>query len=607
MSNNIEDPLLAYYHRELSYLRHAGAAFAQKHPKIARRLELSQNESADPHVERLLESFAFLTAKLSRDLDDRFPRVASSLLQVLYPQLVNPIPSMAIAYFKVDPNKKATQGTLVPQGTEVFTYAEDGVTCRFQTGYDTTLWPLEVIHADFIKAEHYKVQNTTLRAPWYLRLKIKTLGTSFTDMGLNRLCFYIRGDPRTSFSIYEALFAQTYPQTLISLDGKSLQPLPFESLDPLGLNAKSVLPLPAYAHPSYQLIQEYFHFPEKFLFFEVKNLDAQHLNYSEADSTIELLFSLSDPKFSNTLSIQAENFLLGCTPIINLFPKITDPFRLDHRHLEYRLVPDQRRERTTEIHSILKVESITDGQTDPVVIHPYFSFSHEAHTDPQKSTFWMAKRVPTSRKDLEGTDMVLSFMDLAFNPRLAENPTVYAYTLCTNRFLASQIPAGAALYVEEKLPISRIVCLEKPSAQVYPSEDGETLWQLISQLSVNHLSLTQPETGLEALKETLRLHARSGTGASICIEAIESMKARSVVRRMGHEAWRGFVQGVGIDLTLHDRLNAGLSSFLFASLLRSFFALQVSCNSFVELSLYRSDHKNLWMQWAPLKGDQILL
>src|ERR1700730_10190265 len=101
-SSGWED-LLQYFNRELSYLRKAGVEFAKRYPKIANRLELSSGQSADPHVERLIESFAFLTARIQHDIESEFPEITSAMLGVLYPQLLNPVPSMATAHFQVDP------------------------------------------------------------------------------------------------------------------------------------------------------------------------------------------------------------------------------------------------------------------------------------------------------------------------------------------------------------------------------------------------------------------------------------------------------------------------------------------------------------------------
>src|SRR5438093_7433685 len=98
----MRDDLLAYYHHELTFLRQLGAEFAGKYPKIARRLVLEEDKCEDPHVERLIEAFAFLAGRIHRKLDDELPEITEALLSVLYPHYLAPIPSMSIVQFAMD-------------------------------------------------------------------------------------------------------------------------------------------------------------------------------------------------------------------------------------------------------------------------------------------------------------------------------------------------------------------------------------------------------------------------------------------------------------------------------------------------------------------------
>ena len=110
--------LIEYYERELEYLRRAGADFSQRYPKVASRLGLEANKCDDPHVERLLEGFAFLAARVHLRLDDDYPELCESLLNVVHPNYVRPIPSMSIVEFELDPEQgKQTAGRRVPAGT----------------------------------------------------------------------------------------------------------------------------------------------------------------------------------------------------------------------------------------------------------------------------------------------------------------------------------------------------------------------------------------------------------------------------------------------------------------------------------------------------------
>lgn len=603
MTSISQDKFLAYYHRELSYLRNAGQVFATQHPKIARRLQVSGVESPDPHTERLLESFAFLSARLSQEIDDRVPQIAAALLGILYPHLINPVPSMAIAQFVVDPTKgKFTTGFDIPPQTPLQSFAAEGITCRFRTAYPVTLWPISVEKADFVQSPGYEFDVPQQRQ-WYLRLKLSCQGSDFSDLDLETLRFFISGDNATGFWLYDVLFAQTSIPAFIVKKGKKAQALPAHSIQSVGFNvSECILPSPDYSQPAYQILHEYFHFPWKHLFFDVKNL-----NVKDADTTLEILIGIDDHQSHKQMEISVDNFRLGCTPIVNLFPKITDPLRLDHHKFEYRLVPDQRRERTTEIYSIEQVLSGADGSNKTTVYHPYYSFDYEARrSDP--NAFWLSRRVSSERRDVPGSDVYLRFVDLNFDPHTPPSETVYAQTLCTNRFLADQIPAGGILQVEDKTPTSKIICVTKPTTQVYAPDDGETMWRLVSMLSVNHLSVSAGTTSLNVLKENLRLHAKAaGNFHHNEIDALVGIEAEPISRRIGHEAWRGFVSGLKINLTVNERAHTGESVVLLAGVLRTFFALQTSINSFVQLQLNSVQRQGEWMSWQPLHGDQIIL
>lgn len=598
-----QEKFLTYYHRELTYLRNAGQDFSQKYPKIARRLQLG-TESPDPHMERLLESFSFLTARLSQEIDDRLPQISSALLSILYPYLVLPVPSMSIAQFMVDPAKgKLTTGALVPKHTPLFTYAEEGVACRFRTAYPVTLWPITVESAEFVQADNYVFYNTTRLAPWYLRLRLKIDGLDFSDLNMSTLRFHIAGDRGTSFHLYDMLCAQSQIQVLVSTEGNVLKALPPESFQPVGFQMdEGLLPSPEHAHPAYQMLHEYFHFPEKYLFFDIKNLDLK-----EGNDYADILISIGDPWEIDKMSISADNFKLGCTPIVNLFPKTTDPLRLDHRKFEYRLVADQRRERTTEIYSIDRVNLMEDSNAPSENLVPYFSFDHGAF-ESSPDIYWLSRRVSSEKRDVPGTDIYLSFVDLNFNAKLPATQVVFAQTLCTNRFLAEQVPEGGILQVDEEFPASKIVCLMQPTSQVYSPQDGETMWRLVSQLAINHLSISSGDVAITALKETLRLYAGYTTRQVFPeINALEGLKVHQTTRRLGDEAWRGFVNGLHITLTVNERSCTGGSIFLLASVLRNFFALQTTLNSFVEVQLNSVQRQGEWMKWKPLHGDQIIL
>jgi type VI secretion system protein ImpG len=167
-------------------------------------------------------------------------------------------------------------------------------------------------------------------------------------------------------------------------------------------------------------VQEYFALPQKFFFFDLANLE-RHQGTQELD----ILF-LMDRTPQRGLWVDRNTFMLGCTPIINLFQKTTEPIRLDHREHEYRLVADIRRERTTEIHSIRSVSASSNPAEETAVLQPFYSFHHEG-SGKEPRVFWHSRRLPTGRDDLPGTDLFLSFLDLDFRPDLPPTQTVFAH------------------------------------------------------------------------------------------------------------------------------------------------------------------------------------
>ena len=595
--------LLDYYQRELTYLRKMGVAFAEQYPKVAGRLELGPDQCPDPHIERLIESFAFLTARIQYDLESEFPRLASAILGAIYPQFLRPVPSMTVAQFEVDPTQgKLTSGHVIPKHTPLFAQTQQGQTCRFRTCYPVVLLPVSLDYAGFESTDQFDFLDALPNVSLVLRFRIKSRAVSLKELEFNRLRFYLNGDRMLVFSLYELLLNHVVKVALLPEGSHQPVFLPEASIIPVGFGPdEDVLPYPSNAHAGYRVLQEYFTFPEKFLF-----LDIDHLNQHASDQCFDILF-LIDQMPAERLVIDESTFCLGCTPIINLFPKTTDPIRLDHRTSEYRLNPDKRREKTTEIHSIVSVSASADNRDTSLIFEPYFSFNHLMEEKDHRS-FYFSRRQWTGRGDLPGTEMLLSFVDLDFNPSIPPATTVFAHTLCTNRRLAEEMPAGAVFQIEKAAPLSSITALRKPTPQIDPPLDGASLWRLISHLSLNYLSLSQGDASLKALREILRLYCFSDhPETQHQIAGIREMSTRQLVRRIGPDAWRGFCRGIEITLVFDERLYVGSSAFLLANVLNRFFPLYGSINSFTQLIIKTKQKEGVWKKWEPVAGDQIVL
>jgi type VI secretion system protein ImpG len=595
------EDLLDHYERELLYVRRAGEAFARSYPKIARRLALGPDQAADPNVERLIESFAFLSGRLQLNLEREFPRFTEALLGVLHPQLVAPIPAMGIA--RIDPaygEGQLTGGFLVPRGTALQAMAEGNNRCRFRTAYDVTLWPIVVADAAIEPTDRYDFIDGA-HAASVLRIRLETRNQPFETLPVDRLRLFINGEAILTSALHE-LFLCGLVEIAYVMPGKPPVRLRGEDLiRQVGFAPEeSVLPHPRHAQPAYGLLQEYFEFPQKFDFYDLA-VPRDRLS----GDVVDVLIVVARP-LPNRLTLRRETFLLGCTPIVNLFTRTADPIRLNHRKTSYRVVADSMRERTTEVHSIQEVVGLRDADGARHEYVPLFSYQHAA-AEVEPRGFWLASREPTQRDDVPGTDVHISLNHLDLNPARLEDETLRLRVLCTNRALAEQVPAGAVLMVEEAAPIAAIHCLNKPTAGRPAPVSGASAWKLISHLSVNHLSLTDGAEGLKALQSILLLHAPSDATAHHQIRGIQGLSSRPVLHRMGQDAWRGFVRGLEVTVDLDERHFVGASPLVFAGVLSRFLGLYVNVNAFTQLRLRSVQRGGVWKAWSRLAGSQPVL
>ncbi|MCK6556300.1 type VI secretion system baseplate subunit TssF [Candidatus Binatia bacterium] len=602
------DELLPYYERELAFLRQMGAEFAAKYPKIAARLQLESDRAEDPHVERMIQAAALLAARVHHKLDDEFPEITESLLNVVYPQYLAPVPSMAIAQFVLDPEQgKLTAGHRIERGTTLLSPAVDGQTCRFRTAYPVTLWPLEIAAAQLDTTARF---GLTARAAGAIRLEFACLGEgSIADLQIDRLRLFLHGESRLAYGLYELLFNHAQEVILRGLRGGARTPtivrLPPDVLRPAGLDDdENVLPVTHRSFAGYRLLQEYFALPEKFLFADLLHLDrAVTAGFAQRFEVLVLLDKL--PRFEQPVT--ADTFRLGCTPVVNLFEQLAEPIRLSHTRTEYRVIADVHRQQSTEVYSVDRVGSSRPDGQEVVEIYPFYSLRH-AGTAEREGAYWYATRRASERRGDTGTEVYLSLVDTGFRPTLPAAETLAVATTCTNRDLPGRLPFGGGrsdLEMEAAAPLSRIHCLLKPRETQRPPLRSAAQWRLISHLALNYLSIAD---GPQALQEILKLYDFSGSAViQQQIAGLVGLSSRRVVARPGSMPWNGFCRGIEVTLEFDEDRYVGSGVFLFAAVLERFLGLYASLNSFVQLVAFTRQREEALHRWPPRAGHQILL
>jgi type VI secretion system protein ImpG len=601
------DEFLSYYERELAFLRQMGAEFAVKYPKIAGRLQLEADKCEDPHVERLIQAFAFLAARVHHKLDDEFPEITESLLNVVYPHYLAPIPSMATVQFVIDPEQgKLTTGYRIDPGTTLYAPPVNGQACRFRTCYPVTLWPVEVAA---VQLDTTARLGLTARAAAVIRIELRCLGGSFADLALDELRFFLHGESRLAYGLYELLFNNVRDIEVRGARGAGGPPARFrlgpDDVRPVGFgDEEAVLP---YAHRSfagYRLVQEYFAFPEKFLFVDLRGLGrAAALGMRDQLEILLLLDRM--PRFEQAVS--ADTFRLGCTPVVNLFEQLAEPVRLNQTQTEYRIIPDINRQQTTEVYTIDAVSSSSPDGQQVVEFQPFYSVRH-ARAEDGRGAYWYSTRRAAQRRFDPGTEVYLSLVDLAFKPTLPAVETLAVRTTCTNRDLPGKLPFGGPqsdFELEGAAPLARIRCLTKPRETIRPPLRSAAQWRLISHLSLNYLSVCDDAHGLQ---EILKLYDFSGAPVvQQQIAGITALSSRRIVARPGSMPWNGFCRGIEVSIEFDEEHYVGSGVFLFAAVLERFLGLYASINSFVQTIAFTKQREEALHQWPPRAGDQILL
>ncbi len=621
----MRDELLGYYERELAFIRQQGAEFSAKYPRIASQLQLEPSKCEDPHVERLIEAFALLTARIRLKLDDEFPELTESLFHVLYPHYLAPIPSMGIVQFRLG---KMTSGYEVPKNTRLYSRSVQGTACRFRTGYDLTLWPIEVIFASLDSPSPVnsrgRWESATLRISLHCvnqqPLSALRVGTNEHSRPVQTLRFFINGNPQLVYPLYELIFNHTTRVELASRvkdpatgDWKDEKPpilLKSTSIKPVGFELEEgMLPYGGRSFPGYQLLTEYFTFPEKFLFFEVSGLDAAiAAGFSDHFDIVLRLQDVAPPHST----IDDSTFQLGCTPIINLFEKVTEPIHLSHQQHEYRVVADVDRQLATEIYAIQSVTSTDPLLQESTTYHPFYSIQH-AQAQTEGATYWYSSRRQSTQKDDAGTEVYLSLVDLDFQPNVPAVETLTIHALCTNRDLPARLPFTGRegdFEVEGLGALVRIKCLRKPTPTIRPPLRRRAHWRLISHLSLNHLSLLPPDSSgtPEALREILLLYDFLDSSVTRKqILGITRAHTQRVLRRVQFATGSALVRGVSTTLEFDEHQFIGSGLYLFASVLERFLGLYVSINSFNELVARSSQREGIIKRWPARTGNCILL
>ena len=604
-----------YYERELVAMQDFNAEFAAEFPAQAGRLGMDGDHRADPHIERFIQATALSNARTAKLIDDTDAKVTEALLHVNYPHYLQPFPSAAIIGVDMRAGvEMMTAPGLVARGAMLSARMPNAPVCRFQTVFDVPLTPVVLSKVEFrprCDLPPSLPRPADVTATLSIEIESKAANIGFAQLQLKALRTYIDAEQSLCATTRDVLFMHTRTAYL-ELDGTwiALKAVPIRQVG--FAPQEALLPRHALSHPAYLLLTEYFAYPAKFNFFDIDwTALAPHLPPGCRRLTLHLGLAgvPADAHLAHALcQLSSDNFVLGCTPAVNLFKRAACPIELTHMAPDYELIPDGSPAGGYDIYSVDKVFTVQASRRGQVLteFRPYYSLRH-GEAGGRHGRYYVVRRDPLKALSNPGHEMRISLVDLDLDPLAIPDASVSIDLTCTNRDLPSRLGCGSAagdLMLEQATDGFPLRFLRKPTPQYRFS--AEHHWRLIAHLSLSHCALA-PD-GLNLLKETLTLYDLPQSSVSqrqiAGIVGLEHRNARTWMRDDGHSS---VVHGLAVRVTLDEDAFAGTGIHLFASVLDHFFCLYVHCHSFTQLTvLSRASGKEL-MRCQPRSGALTLI
>lgn len=609
--------LLPYYEQELAFLRRHSREFGERYPKLAASLLLNGERSEDPHVERMIESFALLSARVNKKIEDGYPEFTEALLNVLYPHYLRPFPSCSIARFEgVGGADVLSAPVVVPRHAELRSRPVRGLSCRFRTAWAVHVLPLMIEAACF---EPIATVPSSVPLP-AAACGVLSITLSATDRGINwkalpdrRLRVFIDAEPSLVATLRDCLFMRCDSAFAVAAETGKWLPLAGPVIGEAGFaDDEALLEFPETAHSAYRHLTEYFAFPEKFSFFDLRLEQLPDVLRSARKLTLKLVVSgIQTAKLagSQLQGLTAANLQLFCVPVVNLFAQRGEPIKVTHRSPDYSVVADGRNAFGYEVYSIDRVVRVRKGAQGEMVteFRPFFSLRHGEPRE-NRGQYWFARRDALLAERSPGYETRIALVDTDLDPPSTTSDTLSLSLTCSNRELPSRLAIGhpgGDLSLEGGSVVRQISLLRTPSLPRRFSTGQTSQWRLISQLSLNHLSLTG--SGLVAFKEMLSLYDIAGSSVSRRqIDGITAITREEKTVWLAGKPFASFVRGYELRLSIDEEHFVGSGLDVFARVIDRFLGLYVHLNSFIQLVLVSSRGGEELLRCKPRSGDAIL-
>ena len=600
------EQLLPYYEKQLQEFGQQSREFSQKYPKIAQRLSLNQEQIDDPHIERLIQAFSLIAARIDKKLADSYDQFTHSLFEVMFPQYLRHFPACTVVSFEdINKLKQLTAAHIIPQKTALKSRSFKGVQCEFNTNNEVRLLPITLTHLEFQTSPSTHIhlnQNATLS------LKFELFNDAQKWLLDEKLPIYLDAISNFPLQVLDSIFRK---ETCFSIRvGQRVVEItnPFEVMG--FTEQESLLPIDQHTHHAYRLLMEYFCFPEKFnyLNFDLSVLKGLLQQQNNFEVLIHLKLNLNDQAIVRNYSeLNIANFKLFTTPAINLFEKQAEPQKISHTQLQYPLLTDAHHPELYQVYSIVEMNMVrekTNQEQTHLPVLPFFAMSHY-HND-QVQFFYSLNYLPTQTKTMQ---MGYSIVSKHLKPYEIKSDFMSTRLLCSNGDLPHEAlsQSNNILNLNDSSLARRALILKRPTSPYHFEKNSNEQWRIISHLSLNTLALMKGDA-LSHVKELLALYNLPHSKENILlIDALKQLSFSTTNKLMNAKPFPMFIRGVKAELAVNKSVFRGHSLYIFSQLLSHIFNLKVQMNSFVDVVVKDSLNQQEIYQCVQNVGGKTLL
>ena len=600
------EELLPYYEKQLQEFGQQSREFAHKYPKIAQRLSLNQEQIDDPHIERLIQAFALIAARIDKKLTDSYDLFTRSIFEVMFPQYLKPFPASSVISFEDSSKiKQLTEVHHIPRGTALKAKSISGVQSEFSSVQDVRLLPIAIKQLQFKAhptAHMHLNQNATIS------LSFEVFNQKHALLKMEKIPIFLDAISNFPLQVLDSIFQKT---TIFSIKAGQQT---FDIANPFTLGGfqeqESILPIDQHTHQAYRLLMEYFCCPEKYSFLTL-NLDfLQFLNASQSEFEVQMHFKLNlndQAVLRNYAELSTANFKLFCTPVVNLFKKQAEPQKIDHKRMEYPLITDVHYPEYYQAYSILSMNMIREKSSQDQVLHPILPFFAMSHYHQEQVNFFYSLNGSLHKNKRQ--ELSYSVLSKHLEPHRTQSDFISIELLCSNGDLAyeSYNKEHNILTLNDSSLARRAVMLKRPNKPYYFEQNKQEQWRIISHLSLNTLSLMKGDA-VAHLKELLELYNLPKSRENqIIIEAIQALDFELTQKLVNSHPYPLFVRGIKVKIGIQAEVFRGHSLYIFSQLLAQVFNLKVQMNSYVDVAVYDIQSQQELYQCVQNVGGKMLL